>query len=268
MVSSIKLAVFDMFRFPKLGIGTYRVWYRDFYYFKKYLLTSLMFGLSEPILYIVAFGYGLGAFVGEIDGVSYMQFLAPAIAASTAMMGSVFEATYSSFTKLSVQKTYETIMMTPVGVEDVVVGEIFFAATKSFFGVLCVVLVYVGFGVVTDPMAWLALPILFLVSLCFSALAMVVTSYARDYDFFTYFFSLFITPMSLLAGTYFPLSRFPQWAQVCAWGLPLTHGVNAVRFLFLGKWDNFIWINVGVLILASMLFTNWAVNNTRRRLIY
>src|SRR5271163_2080155 len=104
----------DMVTFPKLGIGTYRVWYRDFFYFKKYIFSSLLWEFADPLLYVVAFGYGLGFFVGKIDGIPYIIFLAPAILATSAMQGAVFESTYSSFTKLRIQKTYETIMMTPV----------------------------------------------------------------------------------------------------------------------------------------------------------
>src|SRR6185503_1597898 len=97
----------DMISFPKLGIGAYRVWMRDFLYFRKYIVTALFWNFTEPLLFVVAFGYGLGFFIGKIDGVPYMIFLAPAILATTAMQGAVFESTYSSFTKLRVQKTYE-----------------------------------------------------------------------------------------------------------------------------------------------------------------
>src|ERR1700733_12921062 len=151
----------DMITFPKLGLGAYRVWYRDFFYFKKYLMSSIFWNFSEPVLYIVAFGYGLGFFVGAIDGVPYMLFLAPAILATTAMQGAVFESTYSSFTKLRVQKIYETIMITPVSVEDVVAGEILWGASKSFFSVLGVMFVFVVMGMVHGVQPWLTLPVLF-----------------------------------------------------------------------------------------------------------
>ena len=264
----IKTMWVDMVKFPRLGLGAYRVWYRNFFYFKKYFITSIFFNFAEPLLYIVAFGYGLGFFVGKIEGIPYLLFFAPAILATTAMQGAVFESTYSSFTKLRVQKTYETIMMTPVSVEEVVCGEIVWGATKSFFGVLGVMAVLVVLGLVQTPTAWLTLPFLFLLCWAMSAMSMVVTSFARDYDSFTYFFSLFITPMSLLSGTFFPLSNFPDWAQAVAQGLPLTHAVIVTRALFLNRWTNFLWVHVGILFLIAVLFSNWAINQTRRRLIY
>lgn len=258
----------DMIKFPKIGIGAYKVWYRNFFYFKKYLMASAFWTFTEPLLYIVAFGYGLGFFVGEIEGVPYLMFFAPAILCTTAMQGAVFEATYSSFTKLRVQKTYETIMMTPVSVEEVVAGEIFWAASKAFFGVLGVMIVLLLLGLVKTPLALLSLPFLMMLCWTMSAISMVVTSFARDYDSFTYFFSLVITPMSLLSGTFFPLSHFPAWAQGIAQMLPLTHAVIVTRALFLNKWEHTDWVHVVVLFTLGLLFTNWAINQTRRRLIY
>ena len=235
-----------------------------------FLLTSVFWNFTEPILYIVAFGYGLGSFVGKIDGIPYMLFLAPAILATTGMQGAVFESTYSSFTKLRVRKTYETIMMTPVSVEDVVAGEILWGASKAFFGVLGVMVVFLCYG--NGFTVWMPLVDLAgscsILSWCMSALSMVVTSYARDYDSFTYYFSLLVTPMGLLAGTYFPLDHFPKWAQTAAWILPLTHGVTVTRGLFLGHWNQTMWINLLILLLMSVCFSNWAINQTRRRLIY
>jgi lipooligosaccharide transport system permease protein len=258
----------DMIAFPRLGIGTYRVWNRNFFYYKKFFMAAIFWNFTEPLLYIVAFGYGLGFFVGQIEGVPYLLFFAPSILCTTAMQGAVFESTYSSFTKLRVQKTYETIMMTPVSVEEVVAGEIFWGATKAYFATIGVMAVLVVLGLVQSPLAWLAIPFLFILCWAMSAISMVVTSFARDYDSFTYFFSLFVTPMSLLAGTFFPLNHFPKWAIAIAHFLPLTHAVIVTRALFLNRWESSMWINAGILLLIALIFTNWAINQTRRRLIY
>ncbi len=268
MTEILKNVALDMFRFPRLGVGMYRVWYRNFFYYKKFFISAILMNFAEPILYIIAFGYGLGFFVGNVDGVPYLLFFAPAILCTTAMQGAVFEATYSSFTKLRVQKTFETIMMSPVSIEEIVAGEIFWAATRSFFGTLAVMIVLALLGLVQTPLAWVALPFLFLLCLTMASISMVMTSFARDYDFFTYYFSLFVTPMSLLSGTFFPLSHFPKWAQIVAQFLPLTHAVIVARALFLDKWENSMWIHIAVLMFICIVFANWAINQTKRRLIY
>jgi lipooligosaccharide transport system permease protein len=258
----------DMVTFPKLGIGAYRVWYRDFFYFKKYIFDSLLWEFVDPLLYVVAFGYGLGFFVGKIEGIPYILFLAPAILATSAMQGAVFEATYSSFTKLRSQKTYETIMMTPVSIEEIVAGEIIWGASKAFFSVLAVMIVFIFLGMVHGVVPLLSLPVLFILAWCMSAMGMVVTAHARDYDSFSSFFTLVVTPMSLLAGTYFPLEHFPRWARILAWFMPLTHGVVVTRKLFLNQWDSSCWLNLAILILMAIMLSNWAINQTRRRLVY
>jgi lipooligosaccharide transport system permease protein len=258
----------DMITIPKMGIGIYRVWYRDFFYFKKYFLVSLFWNFTEPILYVVAFGYGLGFFVGQIDGVPYVTFLAPAILATTAMQGAAFESTYSSYTKLKMQKTYETIMMTPISIDEIVIGEILWGASKAFFSSIAVLVVFTVLGLAKNGTVWLALPVLALLSLAISAISMVATGFANDYDSFTYYFALFITPMSFLSGTFFPLSQFPHWAQVVAKLFPLSHGVQVIRGLYLGQWDASLLLNILALLLISFLFTNWAVAQIRRRLVY
>jgi lipooligosaccharide transport system permease protein len=207
-------------------------------------------------------------FVGNIDGVPYILFIAPAILATSAMQGAVFESTYSSFTKLRSQKTYETIMMTPVSIDEIVAGEIIWGATKAFFSVLGVMLVFLLLGMIHDWTAILTLPVLIILSWCMSAMAMVVTAHARDYDSFSSFFTLVITPMSLLAGTYFPLEHFPRWARILAWFMPLTHGVVVTRHLFLGQWENILWLNLFLLLAMAILLSNWAIAQTRRRMIY
>lgn len=266
MTAALKTLCLDFIRLPAISVGAFRVWQRNFYYFKKFFISSMFWNFTEPVLYVVAFGYGLGFFVGKIEGVPYIVFFAPAVLAITAMQSAVFESTYSAFTKL--QNQYETILMTPVSIEDIVVGEVFWGATKSFFSVLMVLLVFIGFGMIESWMIWLALPVMFLLSWCMSALAMVVTSYARDYDSFTYFFSLAVTPMTLLSGTFFPMNHFPQWGQVLAWFLPLTHGVNVIRSMYLGQWNNLLLANIAFLLVLSVLLTNWACAQMRRRLIY
>lgn len=254
--------------FPRVSVGTNRVWTRNFLYFKRYFVSSMIWNFIEPLLYVVAFGYGLGVFVGKIEGIPYLEFFAPAALAMAAMQGSVFESTYSAFTKLRVQKTYETIVIAPIGMDDVVVAEILWGGSKSFFGVVCMMFIYFVLGLIKTPMALVALPVLFIFAMTMSAISMLVTSYARDYDSFTYFFTLFVTPMSLLSGTFFPLSNFPKWAQVLAELFPLTHAARATRALFLNQWENSYWISIGVLLLLFVIFTNWTVAKVKTRLIH
>jgi lipooligosaccharide transport system permease protein len=152
--------------------------------------------------------------------------------------------------------------------EEIVMGEILWAATKSFIGVLGVVAVFIVLGVIKTWAFLFAIPVLMLLSLAFSAMAMVVTAYARDYDSFTYYFTLVVTPMSLLSGTFFPLTNFPVWAKAIAQVLPLSHGVRVTRAIFLGNWDPIYFASVGFLVVIFVACTNWSMSRIKRRLIY
>lgn len=255
--------------FEKNGIqvGAVKVWQRNFLYFKKTWLVSLFWIVLEPTIYLGAIGFGLGAFVSNMGGMSYIEFFLPALLCSTAMMVAFFEGTYGSYTKLTHQKTYSTIMLSQVGPEEIVFGELLWSSCKSFFGVLGVVVVASFIGLIDSWRIFLAIPILFVVSWVFASFAMIMTSVAKNYDSFVYSTSGIIVPMSLLSGTYFPLEQLPSGLKLFAWVLPLTHGVHAVRTILSGSWNWIIIINVAYLVFLVFLFTRISIHRIGRRLL-
>jgi lipooligosaccharide transport system permease protein len=215
------------FSIPKFSDDSLKVWSRNFLYFKKTWMVSAFWIVLEPVIYLGAIGFGLGAFVNNMGGMSYIEFFYPALLCTTAMMVSFFESTYGNYTKLTHQKTYATIMLTRIGPEEIVGGELLWAATKGFFGVLGVTIVAALFGLIDTYRIIFALPML----LCalFSCIGMIFTSIARNYDSFIYSTSGLIVPMSLLSGTYFPLDQLPTGLRYLAYVFPLTHAVAAIR---------------------------------------
>lgn len=257
----------ELFIPVRMEKGYIKVWKRNFYYFKKTILVYLVWIVFEPLMYLGAIGYGLGSFVDVIDGKTFLEFFFPGLLVSTAMMVPFFEGTYANFTKLTHQKIYTSILLTPVSPEEIVYGEIMWCATKGFFGVCGVLMVSSLFGLINT---WLVLPallVLFLVSWLFSCLAMVVTSLARNYDSFVYATSGFIIPMSLIAGTYFPVSHMPKALQILAYCLPLTHGVSLVRALLSENFENIHYLNLAYLLILSWLTMNLAIKRIRQKLI-
>jgi lipooligosaccharide transport system permease protein len=214
--------------------GALRVWRRDLESWKRYAVSFLVAALGEPIFYLLAIGYGLGRYVADIDGVPYAVFLAPGIVASTAMNSASFEATFGAFTRMSEQNTYAAILATPCSVADIVAGDILWAATKSLISG-CFVLLLTGLsGLLPSPLAIAMVPVALLVGLLFGSLGLVVTACAPSYDFFNYYFTLFISVMFLFSGVFFPLESLPAWARALAWALPLTHAVHVCRALAAG----------------------------------
>ncbi|MDY6911011.1 MAG: ABC transporter permease, partial [Chloroflexota bacterium] len=206
-----------------------RVWQRNRDVFLA-LSTSEVPGLiAEPLLVLLAMGVGLGAYVIMPDGQDYMEFIAPGIIAGYGMFSATFECTFGSFVRMDYQKTYDAIIASPLSVEDVVAGEIFWGATRAFINTAAVLLIATAFGLVQTPMALLALPMGLLSGLMFASIAFVFTSIAPAISTFNYYFTLVITPMFYFSGVFFPLDSFPEIVQKLSWIAPLTPVTAVMR---------------------------------------
>ncbi|HMK45273.1 MAG TPA: ABC transporter permease [Methanocella sp.] len=205
------------------------IWNRNYEVFKKFLVTSILPYFAEPLLFIMALGYGLGLFVGEIGGMSYAQFLAPGILSSSAMFAASYECTYSTFVRMNFQKTFDAILSTPVMVEDIVFGEMLWGATKSLISGACIFAVIFLLGLARPESALIILPTILLLGLMFASLSMLFTSIVPTIDSFNYYFTLMVSPMFLLSGVFFPTDSLPGLVRQLAWLLPLTHAVNIIR---------------------------------------
>lgn len=245
----------------------FKVWRRDMVVWKKNVIFYLMANFLEPLIYLVAMGYGVGHFVGQIQGMSYVAFLAPAMIVFSVMNGVTFETTYGSYTRLKEQKTALGIAMTPVSMAEVVGGEILWAATKAMLSGSTIFLVLWLLNVLHSP--WIALmPLVMLVTaFFFSSLGMLMTSFSRSYDFFSYYYTLVISPMFVFSGTFFPLEPFPKWVQALAHLLPLTYSIQVARHLFNGifTWSDGL-ILVGITA-VGLLVTLWATRRLVRDII-
>lgn len=247
-------------------VGALRVWRRDMESWRKYYRSSLVGALGEPILSLIAIGYGLGKFV-NLGGMSYAEFLAPGILASAAMNAASFEATFGSFTRMNEQKTYDAVLATPIGIAEIVLGDVLWAASKSLLSGVAVLIVAAGAGLVRSAWALVLPPVALLIGMVFAAMGLVVASRARSYDFFTYYFTLVITVMYLFSGVFFPIESLPGWARAAAWGMPLTHAVTVVRACMSGRVGPMLLVHVGALAAMLALAYALAVRWVGRRLI-
>jgi lipooligosaccharide transport system permease protein len=252
---------------PQLSLRALAVWRRNFLVWRKLAIPSLLGNLADPMIYLFGLGYGLGGLLPQVAGVTYIAFLASGTVCASTMNAASFEALYSAFSRMHVQKTWEAIMNAPVALDDVVAGEWLWAATKATLSGTAILVVIAALGFVASPLALWALPVIFLTGLCFSALGLIVTALAPSYDFFMYYFTLFITPMVLLCGVFFPPEQLPPLVQSVGLWLPLTHAVALVRPLVLGHVPTDIALHLGALSLVSLAAFWVAVVLTRRRLL-
>ncbi|MBU9195542.1 ABC transporter permease [Burkholderia gladioli] len=232
---------------PANAVNWMAVWRRNYLVWKKLAFASMIGNLADPMIYLFGLGLGLGLMVGHVDGVSYIAFLAAGTVGSSVMMSASFEAMYSGFSRMHVQRTWEAIMHTPLALGDIVLGEIVWAASKAMLSGTAIMLVASLLGYAAFPSLLAALPVIALAGLAFASIAMVVTAIAPSYDFFMFYQTLALTPMLLLSGVFFPVSQLPSLARHAAHALPLANAVDLIRPAMLGRPAEDVALHAGVL---------------------
>jgi lipooligosaccharide transport system permease protein len=252
--------------FPLNIRSAFSVWQRNFTVYTKLYKSSIAFNFFEPILYLVALGFGLGAFVKEINGIPYINFIAPGLIASSSMFATASECTYGTYIRMTYQKTFDAILATPVNIYDLVAGEIMWGATKSAFYGAIIALVISIFGLTSSPWIILIVPVLFISGLIFAEISVIAVALVPGIDSFSYFFTLLMTPSFLFSGIFFPLDTLPALVGKLAFFNPLYHLVNICRAFSAGSpgiamWD-IIW-----LIAVACLLSPYPFRLMRKRIV-
>ena len=252
---------------PAFSLRHLYVWRRNSLVWRKLAIPSMLGNLADPLLYMLGLGYGLGAMLSDVGGVPYIAFLASGIVCSSTMMSASFEAMYSGFSRMHVQKTWDAIINAPVTLDDVLLGEAVWAASKSVLSGIAVLLVATALGLTQSALALWVIPVVFMTGLAFAGMGLIMTAISPSYDFFMYYFTLAITPMMLLCGVFFPLARLPGTVQTAAQMLPLTHAVALARPLMQGSVPTDIALHLAVLIAYAAVSFYLALILTRHRLL-
>ena len=251
-------------RFPSWR--SFRVWQRNRDVFFRLWHSEAPGFIAEPIIILLAMGLGLGAYVGLVDGQKYIEFIAPGIIASYAMFSASFECTYGSFVRMEYQKTYDAIIATPLSIEDVTAGEIFWGATRALMTGTAILAIAAAFQLVHSPWALLIPLLAFLEGILFASIAILFTSIVPAIYSFNYYFTLFVTPMFFFSGVFFPLSSFPEIVQRLSLILPLTSVVRLSRALVSGDLQPDLLWSLAIIIILALLFFSISLVTMRRRL--
>lgn len=248
-----------------------RIWQRNWSVYRQTWKISFLPPLLEPLFYLLAFGVGLSSMVGKVkwqgSEVSYTAFIAPALIAINVMNSAFFENTYASFVRMYYQKTFDAMLATPLSLPEVIAGEVLWGATKAVIGTALMMSVITLFGYIRYPEGLLLLPVALLGGLAFGSVAMLFTAIVPNIESFNLPVFLFVTPMFLFSGTFFPISTLPEWAQNAALLLPLTHLVRLVRDLSFGHPDAALLGSAGYLLLFCLVLFPIALRRMRHRLI-
>lgn len=247
------------------------VWRRNLTVYGKIWKISFLPPLLEPCFYLLAFGMGLGALVGDISygeaKISYPRFIAPALISMAIMYNAFFETTYTSFVRMYYQKTFDALMATPLFLSEIIAGEIVWGATKSLIASAIMMVVVSLFGLINYPAGLLIVPAALLGGFAFASIGMFFTGLVRSIEVFNLPTFLFVTPMFLFSGTFFPIETLPAWAQWLALVFPLTHLVAIVRGACLGAAAPALLWHYLYLVVFSAVFFFLALRSMQRRLI-
>ncbi len=259
----------SLWRAPDLSWRWWPVFLRNLLVWRKLAIPSLLANILEPLMWLVAFGYGLGALVGQVrlgdTQVPYLVFLASGSICMSAMNAASFEALYSAFSRMHVQKTWSGILNAPVSLDNVVVAEMLWAAYKAVFTVSSILVVMVALGISASPKLLVAWAVLAGAGITFASMALIFNALAKGYDFFNYYFTPFLTPMMFLSGVFFPRDQLPTWLRAVSEALPLTHVVELVRPLFLDRWPDSPLLHIAVVAAYAVAAFGLALVLTRRR---
>ena len=214
---------------------------RSLYAAKSSNWLIIISGFVEPVLYLMAFGFGIGQLIGDIqDGsgnpVSYAAYIAPALLATSAMNGALYDATWNVFFKMHFSKVYQVMLSSSLGPMDVALGEISWALIRGATYSVGFMAIAWPLGLVTNAWGLLAIPAATLIAFGFASIGMAITSYMKNFQQMNWV-NFFLLPMFLFSGTFFPVSVYPEWIQVIVKALPLWQGVDLVRSLMLGIID-------------------------------
>jgi lipooligosaccharide transport system permease protein len=229
-------------------------------------------GAFEPIFYLLALGLGLGAIVDTVplaDGrsVPYAAFVGPALVASAAMNGAVFETIFNVFFKLNYAKTYDGVLATPMGITEIAIGELLWALMRSTLYAVAMFLIMWAMGLILSPLGVLMIPAALLVAAAFAAAGLAGTSYLRTVNDFDIPLGLIVMPMFLFSGTFFPIEVLPDWLETIITFTPLYHGISLIRGLSTGLVGVELLVSLGYLIAFFVICLWIAMRQMERKLI-
>jgi lipooligosaccharide transport system permease protein len=241
------------------------VWRRNMLVWRKLAAAAMLSNLADPLIMLFGLGYGLGALLPSVQGMSYIAFFAAGQLCTATMFTASFESMFSAFARMHGQKTWDAILYAPLTIDDIVAGEIVWAASKAWLTGSTILGVAVVFGLASSPWVLLALPAAFLVGLAFAAVGLIMCVLARGWDFFSYYMTLIMTPMMMISGVFFPAEQLPEPLVAVAKALPLYHGVQIVRPLIAGGPPPDLWLHVAVLLAYAAVGYAAAIYFARRR---
>ncbi|MEQ1723073.1 MAG: ABC transporter permease [Pseudobdellovibrio sp.] len=242
---------------------------RNWTVYKKDLIANISPTVADPALILVSLGLGLGAFLTNVEGMTYMQFLAPGLTVATALFTSFFESSYGFYVRMTYENVYKAMLATPIGVKEVVFGELLWVGLKGSIMAVGVAVVLAMFGMMTNPWLIPALSIVgFLVAVPCGAMGLLATAMVRNINQFQTVYSFIIAPLYFLSGIFFPIQQMAAPVRIVAEFFPLIHGVRLAQSLFWERQISETFMYSGtILVIQSIVLCTVAYYKIRKKLI-
>jgi len=243
------------------------VWRRNAAMYKRTWKWNILPNFFEPVFYLFSIGVGVGAYISRMGGTSYLLFIAPGLVCVAAMNGASFEVTYNIYVRLVFEKTYDAMLTTPIEPDDILAGELLWAATRSCTYGGCFFLVLMLFGLTPLPSSLWVILIIPLTGFLFAAIGIVFSLRIPNIDMFSFYFTLFLTPLFLFSDVFFPLKeRLTGGWLWLAEVLPLLHPVRLARASFKGEFSSTVLWDLTYILGMSLMLLLWARRAVRNRL--
>lgn len=256
------------YKHPPLYQRLYSVWYRHMRVYTKNLFSNGLPPFLEPLIFLAGVGLGLGKYITEsMEGLAYLEFLGTGLLVTTAMFTSAFECTFGTFIRLEFEKVYDGMLAAPITVNNLIIGEIIWAGTKGLFFSFSVFCILTAFGILSLPHGLLAPFVGFTTAVMFATLSLLVTSFVKNINHFSFYFTGFISPIFFFSGVVFPVGNLPRLIRPLAEAVPLTHSVRLVRAVCTSRYQlsllfDFCYIAVFILVVGY-----FAIKRLRTRLV-
>jgi lipooligosaccharide transport system permease protein len=219
-----------------MAFGVYTFWRRNLLVWRRSWLAACFAFILDPMVFLFAFGYGLGAAFDQMAGLPYFAFVVPGMMGLGLLYTSFVEGSYVAYNRFVLQGTYHAVLATPMTLGHIVAAELLWAGTKATLSAACILAVGAIFGgVLSGAFSLLALPVAFLTAMAVAAMSLTLMAFCRTMDDFNFAWPLIVTPMLLFGGTFIAIEQFPHWVQWVGKVLPLYHGVEVMRALTSGR---------------------------------
>ncbi|MFW5806665.1 MAG: ABC transporter permease [Spirochaetota bacterium] len=267
--SSTNVAAPEQFtlRRPSPVHRLYSVWFRHVRVYSKNLISNALPPFLEPLIFLVGLGLGLSRYIGIMEGLPYVEYLASGLMMTTAMFTAAFECSFGTYIRLEFDKVYDGMLGAPITANDLLVGEILWAGTKGFIFSLSVLIIVGVFGILPVDRLLVAPLIGFLTGTMFAVLGFLVTSWVKNINQFNFFFSGFISPMFFFSGVVFPVENLPAIVRPISEALPLTHPVRMTRAFASWDFGPILWWDLAYMLVLTVGVGAFAVHRLRRTLI-